>query len=123
MKEQLIKQYCRQVKQAMAVPQNINQKIIRPLENSIEEYLMDNPRATIDDLYAAFGTPQQYAQESLSFLGNTHILQAMKRQTLYTRLIAGLCVIALTLTAIHIYCTYTNTLYSDVIYFDVTIEE
>lgn len=123
MKEQLIKQYCRQVKQAMAVPKNINQKIIRPLGNSIEEYLMDNPCATMEDLYVTFGTPQYYAQESLSFLGNTHILKTMKRQTLYTRLVAVLCAVVLALTAVHIYLTYTNTLYSDLIYFDVTIEE
>ncbi len=123
MKEQLIKQYCRQVKQAMAVPRNISQKIIRPLENSIEEYLIDNPKATMDDLYAAFGTPQYYARESLSFLGNAHILKAMKRQTLYTRLVAGLCVIALALTAIHVLHTYQNTRNANINYIDVTIKE
>lgn len=123
MKEQLIKKYCRQVKRAMAAPRNISQKIIQPLENSIEEYLMDNPRATIDDLYAAFGTPQYYARESLSFLENDHILKTMKQQTLYTRLVTGLCVIALALTAVYVYHAYTNTLHSDVAYGIITTEE
>ena len=107
----------------MAVPRNISQKIIGPLENSIEEYLMDNPRATMEDLYAAFGTPQYYARESLSFLGNTHILKAMNRQTLYTRLTTGLCIIALALTVALVYHAYTNALHSDVAYGIVTIEE
>lgn len=59
MKNKLCKQYISQIKSFFPIVSKKERKYINNISNSVNEYCEDNPKATLNEIYDVFGSPQE----------------------------------------------------------------
>lgn len=84
MLERLTKQdvdrYCRRVKKHL--PFSLRKRFLNALRSDLEDYLEQDPGATLDTIYDKFGKPEQFATEYLNSLDKTERTKAKRMHRL-----------------------------------------
>lgn len=75
--EALCRQYCRQVKHCLSCPASVQKPIMNQLEESVLSYLEEHPSDDLQELFAHFGTPEDFA---------ANVLENLDGKQLYTQL-------------------------------------
>lgn len=77
--EHIQRQYIQQVRRALADMPQMRSRLLDSLESSTEEYLNAHPDASLRDLYAEYGDPQQVASNALQEAGTQEVLLRLRR--------------------------------------------
>lgn len=94
----VLKQYLQEIKMLLPCDEKQKKRCIAELEVDISSYLESNPDATLDDLYAVFGTPQSTAESFLECvdLGQlSHKISAKRKIAIWVIAILAALAIAL----------------------------
>lgn len=83
-------QYLKQVRQAMEVSSAAGEQILSGLENAIEEYLRQNPDASLADIQQHFGNPEEVAAEYSPELPSEDRRRKLRRKKLAVGLLLAL---------------------------------
>ena len=85
-----VRRYLRQVWNGLPCPKREKRRILSAINETLEDYLLENPNAQYEEIQARFGPPQQIAA---SYIG------AMETQELMKRLRTRKRILGVTLTA------------------------
>ena len=91
-------QYINQIKKLLFCSSKERKKFLKEFNDNIDDFLKDNPEASIEELQKTMGTPQEIAD---GFLGNADT-KAIKKRTSIVRVLiiigaVGLLIFAITL--------------------------
>lgn len=101
------KQYISQIKKLLFCRPEKRKRFLQDINNSIDDFLKDNPDANIDELQKAMGSPQEIADEFLSNISTKDI----KNRTYVTRILIIGVVTALVILAITMIFLWLDTHY------------
>ena len=111
-----IKKYLKEIKLLLPAFNKEEKKFLRDLMERIEDYLDENPNATMQDIENQFGTPMEIAQSYMSSLDLDVLLKRLSISRFVRRffaivaicMILGLCVYSICMYKAYIY--YKDTL-------------
>ncbi|HOH88412.1 DUF6120 family protein [Ruminococcus sp.] len=92
-------QYINQIKKLLFCSSKERKKFLKEFNDNIDDFLKDNPEASIDELQKAMGTPQEIAD---GFLGNTSTQDIKKRTSIVRVVIIFATIITLIITAVYV---------------------
>ena len=88
-----VRAYLRKIRKALPGSFNTKQAVASTLKSQIENYIEDNPDATIDDVIERFGTPETIANE----FDVTEFSAEIKKYKLKTLILSVLAVVLIAL--------------------------
>jgi len=91
--------YISQIKKLLFCSSKDRKKFLKEFNDNIDDFLKDNPEASVDELQKAMGTPQEIAD---GFLGNTSTQDIKKRTSIVRVLIIFATIITLIITAVYV---------------------
>ena len=91
--------YISQIKKLLFCSSKDRKKFLKEFNDNIDDFLKDNPEASIDELQKAMGTPQEIAD---GFLGNTSTQDIKKRTSIVRVAIIFATIITLIITAVYV---------------------
>lgn len=97
-------QYINQIKKLLFCSSKERKKFLKEFNDNIDDFLKDNPEASIDELQKAMGTPQEIAD---GFLGNADT-KDIKRRTSIVRVLIIIGAIALIIFATVLFCVWLD---------------
>ncbi len=97
-------QYINQIKKLLFCSSKDRKKFLKEFNDNIDDFLKDNPEASIDELQKAMGTPQEIAD---GFLGNADT-KDIKRRTSIVRVLIIIGAIALIIFATVLFCAWLD---------------
>lgn len=77
--EALQKRYCRMLHRALACTPQLRKRLVAQMQESVADYLDENPQTTMQDLYEHFGEPKQVAENALQELDPKELQNQLKR--------------------------------------------
>jgi len=92
-------QYINQIKKLLFCSSKERKKFFKEFNDNIDDFLKDNPEASIDELQKAMGTPQEIAD---GFLSNTSTKDIKKRTSIVRVLIISATIITLIITVVYV---------------------
>ena len=92
-------QYINQIKKLLFCSSKERKKFFKEFNDNIDDFLKDNPEASIDELQKAMGTPQEIAD---GFLSNTSTKDIKKRTSIVRVLIISATIITLIITIVYV---------------------
>ncbi|MGN0615662.1 DUF6120 family protein [Ruminococcus flavefaciens] len=81
--------YISQIKKLLFCSSKDRKKFLKEFNDNIDDFLKDNPEASIDELQKAMGTPQEIAD---GFLGNADTKAIKKRTSIVRILVLGISI-------------------------------
>ncbi|WP_461812631.1 DUF6120 family protein [Faecalimonas sp.] len=103
--------YLKEVSKRQEVKGNKGKKFIENLSNDVEEYLIENPQATYNEVVENFGTPQKIVDEFLLNQDSEDLLKNIKKKKHIKIFVVFLIVICV--LGMGIYWWYWKKLYKD----------
>ncbi len=97
-------QYINQIKKLLFCSSKDRKKFLKEFNDNIDDFLKDNPEASIADLQKSMGTPQEIAD---GFLGNADT-KAIKRRTSIVRILIIGIAIAILVFATTLFCLWLD---------------
>jgi hypothetical protein len=85
--------YIQAVKKQLPIPNGMSKKLLDELGGSVDEYVQDNPNATMDELAARFGDPETIADEYISALDKDRLKAEIKKSRLIKRAIITIAIV------------------------------
>lgn len=82
-------QYINQIKKLLFCSSKERKKFLKEFNDNIDDFLKDNPEASIEELQKTMGTPQEIAD---GFLGNADIKDIKRRTSIVRIVIVGVCI-------------------------------
>ena len=92
-------QYINQIKKLLFCSSKERKKFFKEFNDNIDDFLKDNPEASIDELQKAMGTPQEIAD---GFLSNTSTKDIKQRTSIVRVLIISATIITLIITVVYV---------------------
>ena len=96
-----LEHYRRQIKKSITVSSKEKDEMLRGLQTGIEEYLEQNPDATMEDVRAHFGEPCEIAAEFLPDVTPKDRKRFVRRKKVILGLSLGLVVIVILFIAVY----------------------
>ena len=96
--------YISQIKKLLFCSSQDRRKFLKEFNDNIDDFLKDNPEASIDELQKAMGTPQEIAD---GFLGNADT-KDIKRRTSIVRVLIIIGAVGLLIFAITLLCLWLD---------------
>lgn len=103
--------YLKEVSKRQEVKGNKGKKFIKNLSNDVEEYLIENPQATYNEVVENFGTPKKIVDEFLLNQDSEDLLKNIKKKK-YIKIFAVFFIVICVL-GMGIYWGYWKKLYKD----------
>lgn len=82
-------QYINQIKKLLFCSSKERKKFLKEFNDNIDDFLKDNPEASIEELQKTMGTPQEIAD---GFLGNADTKAIKKRTSIVRILVLGISI-------------------------------
>lgn len=104
--------YYNAVKKNLHCSKQLKKEILHALESDVEEYTQQNPDLTIEEIREHFGTPAEFAKESMSALDDEEIGRQIKKSKYIKRVIAITAIILIlvfTITAVWVIAENSRT--------------
>ena len=79
-KEDLCQEYIGQINQEIKDISEFQGPLIESLKQSVEEYLVEHPNATLPDLYQRYGAPHEIAKLSVQQVDSYKLLAKLRKQ-------------------------------------------
>lgn len=103
--EALRQTYIKQVRAALADFPQTRDRLLQSLDGSLDDYLAENPDATLADLYAQYGDPRQIAEDTLRESPSNGMLAKLRQNR---RLRIALAAVAAVLVGLIIFLVVTK---------------
>lgn len=94
--------YIRSIKKQLTCTHATKRKLVTHFETALSNYLDEQPDATLEMLYTAFGTPEQMASTMMQDLPRSE-LDAYHRQNKLHRMLAGFVVVFFFIFTIYVF--------------------
>lgn len=109
----ICEKYLKEISKRQEVKGKKGKKFIKDLSNDIEEYLLENPQATYNEVVENFGTPQKIIDEFLLNQDSEDLLKNIKKKKYKKTFVVFFIVICV--LGLIIYWGYWKKLYKDTI--------
>ena len=98
------KQYINKIKKLLFCSSKDRKKFLHDFNENIDDFLKDNPEASIDELQKAMGTPQEIAEEFLSNIDT----KELRKRTSIVRVLIIIGAVALLIFATTLFCLWLD---------------
>lgn len=99
-KDKQIRQYFRQIQKCIPGGAKGKKQILSNIQQSVENYLLENPDADFNTLQSHFGTPQQVAEAYIENMNADEIMGKLNTKKLVLRIAIGAVIVAILIWAI-----------------------
>lgn len=102
-KNKEIKNYYKAVKKSLNCSNKQKLDILHALESDIKDYIEENPNTTINEIQKYFGSPSEFASESISTFSDNEIKQKINRSKTIKVIAAVSAIVFIIISAITAY--------------------
>lgn len=91
----ILREYYRCIRRQLCCPRNQKKAVLAYIQNSVQNFLSENPEANMDDLVTAIGTPMDIVNSYFAGLEPEEIRESLKLRKRILQIIAGAAAVAL----------------------------